>query len=50
VFQPRDLGAAATSQIKQCVESKVIGLTVPAPNQSDIASYGINVVLRLPST
>jgi hypothetical protein len=48
LFQVRDLAEAPASQIKQCVEGKVVGLTVPAPQQDDVASYGINVTLRLP--
>ena len=48
MFQVRDLADAQAAAIKQCVESKVVGMTTPAPNQADIASYGINVTLRLP--
>lgn len=48
IVQPRDLGEAASAQVKSCVESKVIGLTTPATGQSDLDSYGINISLRLP--
>ena len=45
---PRDLGDAATPQVKSCVESKVVGLTTTAPNQADADNYGINISLRVP--
>jgi len=48
VFQPRDLSEAAAAQLKKCTETRSVGLTAPAPDQTDLDNYGINVTLRLP--
>ena len=47
IIQPRDLGAAATTTLKTCMEPKMVGMTAAAPDQDDLASYSIDIAFTL---
>lgn len=46
--QMRDFDGAAADQIRECVERNAVGLTASAPDQDDLASYGIRVAFVIP--
>jgi hypothetical protein len=48
VMQPHDVPEAVAATLKACIEPKLVGISSPAPNQADLASYGINVTTQLP--
>jgi hypothetical protein len=49
-IQMRDLDGlgAATETAKQCVQSHAIGLSTPAPDEEDLASYSIHLAFAIP--
>lgn len=48
IMQPRDVSPEVATTIKTCVETKLVGLTAPAPNQADLDHYSINMSMKLP--
>jgi hypothetical protein len=49
-IQMRDLDGlgAATEAAKQCVESHAVGLSTPAPDEADLATYSIHLSFAIP--
>jgi hypothetical protein len=49
-IQMRDLDGlgAATEAAKQCVQSHAVGLSTPAPDEADLASYSIHLSFAIP--
>jgi hypothetical protein len=47
-MQLRNVTGESVEPTKQCIEAKSIGITNPAPEQTDIESYSINVSFAIP--
>lgn len=44
----RDFDGAAADQIRECVERNALSVTASAPDQDDLASYGIRMAFVIP--
>lgn len=47
-MQLRDVEGAPADTIKQCVESKSVGIENPAGEEADLDDYGINITFAIP--
>jgi hypothetical protein len=47
-MQLRNVSGESVEPTKQCIEQKSVGITNPAPEQSDIESYSINLSYAIP--
>jgi len=47
-MQLRNVSGESVEPTKQCIESKSVGIENPAPDQSDLANYPINISFAIP--
>jgi hypothetical protein len=47
-MQLRDMEGPVVDTLKQCIESKSIGQTTPAPEQADLEGYSIHITFAIP--